>query len=108
MREKHFPSAADAGQILPRRDGAAGTEEDEMLVSVVATDGDKVAARHHTLRADAWISISVRCSTGEHRTATLMVSPAVARSLIDELRSAVAALEAEMAANAAQVADAAG
>lgn len=79
-----------------------------MLVSVVATDGDKVDARHHTLREDAWISISVCCSTGEHRTATLIVSPAAARSLIDELRNAVAALDAEMAANAAQVADAAG
>lgn len=79
-----------------------------MLVSVVATDHDEALARHHSLREDTWISISVRCSTGEHRTATLMISPAAARSLIDELRNAVAALDAEMAASAAQVADAAG
>lgn len=79
-----------------------------MLVSVVATDHDKVDAMHHKLDAQAWISISVRCTTGDNRTATLMVSPAAARSMIDKLHNALAALGAEMAANAAQVTDAAG
>jgi multidrug resistance efflux pump len=50
--------------------------------------------------------VTVRTTTDASRAATLIVSPAVARSLIDELRNAVAALDAEMAASAAQVADA--
>jgi hypothetical protein len=78
-----------------------------MLASIVATDCDELSVQARVNRPyQAWVSVTVRTTTDASRAATLIVSPAVARSLIDELRNAVAALDAEMAASAAQVADA--
>jgi hypothetical protein len=77
-----------------------------MLASIVATDCDELSVHAQVMPYHAWVSVTVRTTTDASRAATLIVSPAVARSLIDELRNAVAALDAEMAASAAQVADA--
>jgi hypothetical protein len=77
-----------------------------MLASIVAIDCDELSVHAQVRPYQAWVSVTVRTTTDASRAATLIVSPAVARSLIDELRNAVAALDAEMAASAAQVADA--
>ena len=70
-----------------------------MLASIIITDADEASARAHALPAQSFIALDFRCSTGGARAASVCVSPAVARQLLNALGIALDDLSlAEVAA----------
>ena len=75
-----------------------------MLASIIITDADEVSARAHALPAQSFIALDFRCSSGGVRAASLCVSPAVARQLLDAIDVALEDLSlAEVAEQRAAV-----
>ena len=56
-----------------------------MLASIIITDADEASARAHALPAQSFIALDFRCSTGGARAASVCISPAVARQLLNAL-----------------------
>ena len=56
-----------------------------MLASIVITDADEVSARAHALPAQSFVALDFRCSSGGARAASVCISPAVARQLLDAI-----------------------
>ena len=63
-----------------------------MLASIIITDADEVSARAYNWEAP-FIALDIRCSTGAARTASLCISPGVARQLRDAINGVLADLE---------------
>jgi hypothetical protein len=57
----------------------------QMLASIIITDADEASARAHVSPAQSFIALDLRCSTGGARAASLCISPAVARQLLNAL-----------------------
>lgn len=66
-----------------------------MLASIIITDADEASARaHHSPPGYSFITVEVRCSTGSGaRAASLCITPAVARQLIDAIDVALEDLD---------------
>ena len=65
-----------------------------MLTSIVATDADEASAHAHYSSGHAFIACEVRCSTGSGaRVASLCITPAVARQLLDAIDVALEDLD---------------
>ncbi len=66
-----------------------------MLTSIVATDADEAGAHaHHSPPGYSFITVEVRCSTKSGaRVATLCITPAVARQLLDAIDVALEDLD---------------
>ena len=56
-----------------------------MLASIIITDADEASARVRALPAQSFIALDLRCSTGGARAASVCISPAVARQLLNAL-----------------------
>ena len=69
-----------------------------MLASIVITDADEASARAHALSTQPFIAVDIRCSTGGARAASLCVSPAVARQLLDAIDVALEDLDGNIRA----------
>lgn len=64
-----------------------------MLASIIITDADEASAHAHHSSGHAFIALDFRCSTGGARAASVCISPAVARQLLDAIDVALEDLD---------------